>query len=67
MTGLRDIGSFLVEGEAGKGAYGTVRKARLKGVGGEAVGVSFFFLFFRLFRSRPTGVGMLVVTDDWVY
>ncbi|GAA5828072.1 hypothetical protein JCM11251_005718 [Rhodosporidiobolus azoricus] len=39
VTGLRDINSFVVEGdEAGKGAYGSVRRAREKGKDGKAVG-----------------------------
>ncbi|GAA5893185.1 hypothetical protein JCM6882_003907 [Rhodosporidiobolus microsporus] len=39
VTGLRDISSFVVEGdEAGKGAYGSVRRAREKGPDGKAVG-----------------------------
>ncbi|GAA6044375.1 hypothetical protein JCM8097_004901 [Rhodosporidiobolus ruineniae] len=39
VTGLRDIGSFVVEGEeAGKGAYGSVRRAREKGRDGKPVG-----------------------------
>ncbi|GAA5895702.1 hypothetical protein JCM5296_007396 [Sporobolomyces johnsonii] len=39
VTGLRDIGSFVVEGEeAGKGAYGSVRRARERGPDGKAVG-----------------------------
>lgn len=42
VTGLRGIGDFVIEGEAGKGAYGTVRKAREKGPDGNAVGVSAF-------------------------
>lgn len=37
-TGLRSIESFVVQGEAGKGAYGLVRKVREKGPDGQAVG-----------------------------
>jgi protein-serine/threonine kinase len=40
VTGLRGIDAFVIEGEAGKGAYGTVRKAREKGIDGLAFGVS---------------------------
>lgn len=40
VTGLRGIHDFVIEGEAGKGAYGTVRKAREKGPDGKAMGVS---------------------------
>ncbi|ORY90318.1 kinase-like domain-containing protein [Leucosporidium creatinivorum] len=38
VTGLRDISHFVIESEAGKGAYGTVVKAREKGPEGQAVG-----------------------------
>ncbi|BGP12113.1 serine/threonine protein kinase [Rhodosporidiobolus nylandii] len=39
VTGLRDLGSFVIEGEeAGKGAYGSVRRAREKGPDGKAKG-----------------------------
>ncbi|GAA5954123.1 hypothetical protein JCM21900_002895 [Sporobolomyces salmonicolor] len=39
VTGLRDIGSFVVDAqEAGKGAYGSVRRARERGSDGKAVG-----------------------------
>jgi len=45
VTGLRNIKSFVVEQEeAGKGAYGSVRRARERGPSGQAVGVSFLFL-----------------------
>ncbi|GAA5983338.1 hypothetical protein JCM5350_003077 [Sporobolomyces pararoseus] len=39
VTGLRDISSFIVEREeAGKGAYGSVRRARERGPQGQPVG-----------------------------
>ncbi|KAK4701119.1 hypothetical protein P7C70_g5117, partial [Phenoliferia sp. Uapishka_3] len=40
VTGLRTINDFVVMGEAGKGAYGTVRKAREKGPDGLPTGPS---------------------------
>lgn len=41
VTGLRDIRSFVCEEEeAGKGAYGSVRRARERGPDGKPVGVS---------------------------
>lgn len=39
VTGLRDINSFIVQGEAGKGAYGLVRRVREKGADGRPTGV----------------------------
>lgn len=40
VTGLRDIDAFVCEdGEAGKGAYGSVRRAREKGPDGQPIGV----------------------------
>ena len=39
VTGLRNIGSFAVQGEAGKGAYGTVQKARELDAQGQPFGV----------------------------
>lgn len=42
VTGLRSIENFAIESEAGKGAYGTVVKAREKGPDGQPVGVSAF-------------------------
>lgn len=38
MTGRRNIDSFVIEGEAGKGAYGLVRRAREKGPDGLPTG-----------------------------
>ncbi|TNY17533.1 kinase-like domain-containing protein, partial [Rhodotorula diobovata] len=39
VTGLRDIDAFVCEdGEAGKGAYGSVRRAREKGPDGQPIG-----------------------------
>ncbi|GAA5873694.1 hypothetical protein JCM8547_002676 [Rhodosporidiobolus lusitaniae] len=39
VTGLRDIGSFVVEGdEAGRGAYGSVTRARERGRDGKGMG-----------------------------
>ncbi|GAA5945397.1 hypothetical protein JCM3775_003882 [Rhodotorula graminis] len=39
VTGLRDIEAFMCEdGEAGKGAYGSVRRAREKGPDGKPIG-----------------------------
>ncbi|GAA6021522.1 hypothetical protein JCM11491_006469 [Sporobolomyces phaffii] len=39
VTGLRDISSFIVDQEeAGKGAYGSVRRAREKGPRGQPIG-----------------------------
>ena len=38
VTGLRTVNDFVVQGEAGKGAYGLVRKVREKGADGKAVG-----------------------------
>lgn len=40
VTGLRDINSFVIQGEAGKGAYGLVRRVREKGADGRPTGVS---------------------------
>lgn len=40
VTGLRNIDSFTVQGEVGKGAYGLVRKVREKGPDGRPIGVS---------------------------
>ena len=41
ITGLRDIRSFVCEqDEAGKGAYGSVRRARERGPDGKPIGVS---------------------------
>jgi hypothetical protein len=40
VTGMRTVDSFVVQGEAGKGAYGLVRRVREKGPDGKAVGVS---------------------------
>lgn len=41
VTGLRDIRSFVCEDEeAGKGAYGSVRRARERGPDGKPIGVS---------------------------
>ena len=40
VTGMRSVDSFVVQGEAGKGAYGLVRRVREKGPDGKAVGVS---------------------------
>ncbi|SCZ91304.1 BZ3500_MvSof-1268-A1-R1_Chr1-2g01321 [Microbotryum saponariae] len=38
VTGRRSIESFVIESEAGRGAYGTVQKAREKGPDGEPIG-----------------------------
>ncbi|SCV67935.1 BQ2448_56 [Microbotryum intermedium] len=38
VTGRRSINSFVIESEAGRGAYGTVQKAREKGPDGEPTG-----------------------------
>ncbi|KDE06926.1 CAMK/CAMKL/PASK protein kinase [Microbotryum lychnidis-dioicae p1A1 Lamole] len=38
VTGRRSIDSFVIESEAGRGAYGTVQKAREKGPDGEPIG-----------------------------
>lgn len=51
VSGLRTINDFVIEGEAGTGAYGTVRKAREKGPDGLAVGVSVLTSPLPLFLS----------------
>lgn len=38
VTGMRTVNSFIVQGEAGKGAYGLVRKVRERGADGQATG-----------------------------
>ncbi|KAH8920898.1 kinase-like protein [Atractiella rhizophila] len=38
VTGARSVDDFILEGEAGKGAYGLVRRGREKGIDGEPVG-----------------------------
>lgn len=49
VTGLRDIEAFACEdGEAGKGAYGSVRRAREKGPDGKPIGVRLLLSLFSL-------------------
>jgi hypothetical protein len=54
-SGARTIDSFVIEADAGKGAYGLVKRAREKGPDGKPVGVSLTSkVFFSLFVGADT-------------
>ncbi|KAM0791994.1 hypothetical protein ACM66B_007106 [Microbotryomycetes sp. NB124-2] len=56
VTGKRNINSFVIEGEAGKGGYGSVVKAREKGPDGAPVGPPVIIKF--IFKHR-------ILADCW--
>ncbi|KAK4052247.1 serine/threonine protein kinase [Microbotryomycetes sp. JL221] len=56
ITGKRSINSFVIEGEAGKGAYGSVVKAREKGPDGQPIGPPVIIKY--IFKHR-------ILADCW--
>ncbi|KAK4046648.1 serine/threonine protein kinase [Microbotryomycetes sp. JL201] len=56
ITGKRNIDSFVIEGEAGKGGYGSVVKAREKGSDGKPVGPPVIIKY--IFKHR-------ILADCW--
>jgi hypothetical protein len=59
VTGFRTIDNFVIEGDAGKGAYGTVKRAREKSNTGEPIGVSFPCQFDEASRGWNSGLTMI--------